>query len=70
MLFAFELSGEHKTIPVSEVCACLETLGARYTIFLSLDGCLVIDIENDIENGAEKILKSLTKRLAMTHHII
>ncbi|MCX9083360.1 MAG: TRM11 family methyltransferase [Candidatus Methanoperedens sp.] len=74
MLYAFELSGEHKTIPVSEVCACLEILGARYTIRLSLDGCLVIDIENDIEknigNGIENILKSLTKRLAMTHHII
>jgi tRNA (guanine10-N2)-dimethyltransferase len=66
MLFAFELSGEHRTIPVSEVCACLEALGASHTIRLSLDGCLVIDIEND----AKKIIKVLTKRLAMTHHII
>jgi tRNA (guanine10-N2)-dimethyltransferase len=66
MLFAFELSGEHKTIPVSEVCACLEAMGARHTIHLCLDGCLVIDIEND----ARKIIKKLTKRLAMTHHII
>jgi len=66
MLFAFELSGEHKTIPVSEVCACLESLGERHTISLSLDGCLVIDIENDADN----IIKSLKKRLAMTHHII
>jgi tRNA (guanine10-N2)-dimethyltransferase len=66
MLFAFELSGEHSTIPVSEVCACLEVLGASYTIRLSLDGCLVIDIEKD----ARTIIKILTKRLAMTHHII
>jgi tRNA (guanine10-N2)-dimethyltransferase len=66
MLFAFELSGEHKTIPVSEVCACLEALGACHTIRLSLDGCLVIDIEND----AGELIKILTKRLAMTHHII
>jgi len=66
MLFAFELSGEHKTIPVSEVCACLEAMGARHTIRLCLDGCLVIDIEND----ARKIIEILTKRLAMTHHII
>jgi tRNA (guanine10-N2)-dimethyltransferase len=66
MLFAFELSGEHKTIPVSEACACLETLGAIYSIHLSLDGCLILDIEN----GAENIIKNLTKRLAMTHHII
>jgi tRNA (guanine10-N2)-dimethyltransferase len=70
MLFAFELSGEHKTLPVSEVCACLEALGARHTIRLSLDGCLIIDVENDSENDAENIIKSLTKRLAMTHHII
>lgn len=72
MLFAFELSGEHKTIPVSEICACLETLGARYTISLSLDGCLVMDLETDTKNetDTEKIIKSLTKRLAMTHHII
>jgi tRNA (guanine10-N2)-dimethyltransferase len=70
MLIAFELSGEHKTIPVSEVCACLEALEVRHTIHLCLDGCLVIDLENDIENSAENIVKSLTKMLAMTHHII
>lgn len=70
MLFAFELSGEHKTLPVSEVCACLEIPGTRYTINLSLDGCLVIDLENNNENDAERIIKSLAKKLAMTHHII
>ena len=70
MLFAFELSGEHKTIPISEVCACLETLGAGYKIHLSLDGCLVLELENDIEKDGEKIIKSLVKRLAMTHHIL
>ncbi|MCX9024838.1 MAG: TRM11 family methyltransferase [Candidatus Methanoperedens sp.] len=70
MMFAFELSGEHKTLPVSEVCACLEASGVRHKIIHSLDGCLIIDIENDIKKDSENIIKSLTKRLAMTHHII
>jgi len=66
MLLAFELSGEHKTIPASEVQACLESLDCDYMIHLSLDGCLILDIKND----ADEIIDILLKRLAMTHHII
>jgi tRNA (guanine10-N2)-dimethyltransferase len=65
-LLAFELSGEHKTIPASEVHACLESLNCDYTIHLSIDGCLILDIEND----ADEIIDILSKRLSMTHHII
>ncbi len=66
MLFAFELSGEHATIPVSEALACLESLKADFKIHILLDGCLIIDLKNNID----KIVPALSKRLAMTHHII
>lgn len=66
MLLAFELSGEHSTIPASEVLACLESLNADFHLHLVLDGCLIIDITNN----AHKTIRVLSKRLAMTHHII
>ncbi len=66
MLLAFELSGEHSTLPKSEAIACLESLKADFRIHLSLDSCLVIDLKNN----ADTIIEGLSKRLAMTHHII
>ncbi len=66
MLLAFELSGEHNTLPQSEVIACLESLKADFKIHLTLDGCLVIDLKNN----ARHITGILSKRLSMTHHII
>ncbi|NJD78069.1 MAG: RNA methyltransferase [Candidatus Methanoperedens sp.] len=66
MLLAFELSGEHKTIPVSEVLSCLEILNADFKVHLALDGCLVIDLIS----GAGSLVEALSRRLAMTHHII
>lgn len=64
MLIAFELSGEHSTIPGSEVLACLESAGADFRIFLTLDGCFIINLSDD------RIIEALSKKLAMTHHII
>lgn len=66
MLIAFELSGEHNTIPVSEVFSCLRSLNADYRVCHSLDGCLVIDLKTRCGEIMEKILT----RIAMTHHII
>jgi len=66
MLLAFELSGEHSTIPRSEVLASLESLEVDFHIHISLDGCLIIELENN----ASEIVRILAKRLAMTHHII
>ncbi|CAG0957095.1 MAG: TRM11 family methyltransferase [Candidatus Methanoperedens sp.] len=65
MLIAFELSGEHNTIPISEVSACLRLLEADFQVCHSLDGCLIIDLGT----GAGKIVENISKRLAMTHHI-
>jgi tRNA (guanine10-N2)-dimethyltransferase len=66
MLIAFELSGEHGTIPASEAIACLESLHVDFNIYLRLDGCLVIELKDEIYRIAEV----LSKRLSMTHHII
>ncbi|MCX9010012.1 MAG: TRM11 family methyltransferase [Candidatus Methanoperedens sp.] len=66
MLLAFELSGEHSTIPASEALACLESLHVDFKVHLRLDGCLVIDVKND----ARRIVGLLSERLSMTHHII
>ncbi len=66
MLLAFELSGEHCTLPKSEAIACLESLKADFRIYLSLDMCLIIDLKNN----ADSIINVLSKRLSMTRHII
>ncbi len=66
MLLAFELSGEHDTIPASEVIACLESIKADFGVSISLDGCLIIDMKNN----AGTIIETMSKRLAMTHNII
>lgn len=64
MLIAFELSGEHTTIPRSEVLACLESIDVEFKLYLMLDGCLVIDLKNN------DVIPRLSERLSMTHHII
>ena len=66
MLIAFELSGEHNTIPASEVLSCLRLLNADFWVCHSLDGCLVVDIKA----RTEEIIENISKRVAMTHHII
>lgn len=66
MLLAFELSGEHSTLPKSEAIACLESLKADFKIYLSLDMCLVIDLKS----YDDRTIKVLSERLSMTHHII
>ncbi|MCX9082881.1 MAG: TRM11 family methyltransferase [Candidatus Methanoperedens sp.] len=66
MLIAFELSGEHNTIPASEVLSCLRLLNADFWVCHSLNGCLVIDIKT----RTGEIIEAISKRVAMTHHII
>jgi tRNA (guanine10-N2)-dimethyltransferase len=66
MLIAFELSGEHNTIPSSEVLSCLRLLNADFRVCHSLDGCLVVDIKD----RTGEIIENISKRAAMTHHII
>ncbi|MBN1134641.1 MAG: methyltransferase domain-containing protein [Methanosarcinaceae archaeon] len=69
MLYAFELSGEHETLPRAEVIACLDIMGLEYTEHTFLDQCLLVDVAGS-EYLIEKKIDSVAKRLAMSHHIL
>jgi tRNA (guanine10-N2)-dimethyltransferase len=62
-IFAFRLSGEHPTLPRSEVLSLLEICSSSYEEILFLEGCLLIKAQ-DID------LAALEQRLAMTHGVI
>lgn len=62
MLWLFELSGEHNTLPQAEVLATLNALGVDHNTHMFEGNLLVIDAEHIDVN-------SLSKRLAMTHSI-
>jgi tRNA (guanine10-N2)-dimethyltransferase len=66
MQLAFELSGEHETLPKSEVLACLRALNIQYAEKTFSDGILVIDAQ--LSPGG-KTINVLSKRLGMTHYI-
>ncbi len=66
MQLAFELSGEHETLPKAEVLACLRRLNVAYEERIFSDGILVIDAPLSPES---ELLDLLSKRLGMTHHI-
>jgi tRNA (guanine10-N2)-dimethyltransferase len=61
--YAFDLSGEHDTLPRSEALALLEVYSAGYRELCCLDQCLIVEAE-------ELDTKTLGLRLAMTHRII
>ncbi|MGP8331743.1 MAG: TRM11 family SAM-dependent methyltransferase [Methanosarcinaceae archaeon] len=69
MLYAFELSGEHDTLPRAEVFACLDIAGAVYNEYAFFDQCLVVDIAGSDE-FIEKEIKWISKRLSMSHYVI
>ncbi|HTX43540.1 MAG TPA: THUMP domain-containing protein, partial [Methanocella sp.] len=58
----FELSGEHKTLPKSEVIGCIEAYDWPYEVIGSYDQVLVVDTEADAS--------ILARRLALTRHIL
>ncbi|MCK4475907.1 MAG: methyltransferase domain-containing protein [Methanophagales archaeon] len=62
MRLAFELSGEHETLPKAEVLACLDALSVAYEERMSSNGILVIDAQLSPE-----VLDTISKRLGMTH---
>jgi len=66
MQLAFELSGEHETLPKSEVLACLRALNISYAEKTFSDGILVIDVQ--LSPGG-KTFNILSRRLGMTHCI-
>ncbi len=66
MVLTFELSGEHETLPKSEVLACMRALGIEHQVAKSGEQCLMLNIKDD-PVGISRILAA---RLAMTHRII
>jgi len=61
--YAFELSGEHETLPRSEALALVEINSTRFSQVAFLDQCLIVEAE-DLD------VQLLGSRLAMTHRII
>jgi len=66
MQLAFELSGEHETLPKAEVFACLDALRVAYEERMFSDRIVVIDAQLPPES---ELLEVLAKRLGMTHYI-
>jgi tRNA (guanine10-N2)-dimethyltransferase len=61
--YAFELSGEHETLPRSEALALVEICSSFFSEIAFLDQCLIVAAE-DLD------VKTVASRLAMTHRII
>lgn len=61
--YAFELSGEHGTLPKEEALALLELYSSGFREVRCPDQCLIVEAE-DLDS------QPLGKRLAMTHRII
>ena len=59
---AFELSGEHGTLPKSEVIASIEAYGWTYRITGDYDQLLILETDADPA--------VLAHRLALTHNIL
>ncbi len=68
MQLIFELSGEHDTLPRSEVIAVLEAYEIDFNILVEEPGVLIIDSPTAIKT-LEMILNILKKRLALTRGI-
>ncbi|NYT00362.1 MAG: methyltransferase domain-containing protein [Methanocellales archaeon] len=61
MNIAFELSGEHATLPRAEAIACLESLNVNFREVAFMDQLLLVDVPE---------FPPIANRLAMTHHIL
>ena len=68
MLIAFELSGEHETLPKAEALACLRAHNIRYEEKEHTDGILVIEAEGST-SAAPTPMVEIAERLGMTHRI-
>lgn len=64
MKYLFELSKEHKTLPKSEILACLKAEHINYNILESNNDVIIIDTDSK-----ESKLQELTNRLSYTYYI-
>src|SRR4030043_999851 len=63
LTYAFELSGEHETLPRCEALALVEMYSSSFKELCYLDQCLIIEAK-DLD------VCTLGKRLALTHRIV
>ena len=68
MLIAFELSGEHETLPKAEALACLRAHNIRYEEKEHTDGILVIEAEEGTLADSASMAE-IAERLGMTHRV-
>jgi len=62
-IYAFELSGEHESLPRCEALALVEAFSTRFSEIEFIEQCLIVEAEDlDVE--------TIGRRLAMTHRII
>jgi len=67
--YAFELSGEHPTIPRSEALSLLAINSSGYRAVYEGERCLVVDA-GDLDLSLSPSLARLGARMAMTHRIV
>lgn len=64
MKYLFELSKDHKTIPLSEVLACLKAENINYNILDSNEDVIVINTDAKYEK-----IKTINNRLSYTYYV-
>ena len=72
MLYAFELSGEHKEIPAAEIYGALESRGFSCQTKETMTQCILVDIERpgtDVSETDRILREDLSEALSMTHAI-
>jgi tRNA (guanine10-N2)-dimethyltransferase len=67
MQLAFELSGEHETLPKAEVRAGLDASGVAYEVLTFSDRLLLVEVQQ--LSPENKRLDLLSRRLGMTHRV-
>jgi len=71
MMLAFELSGEHETLPRSEVLASCAALKVEHEVVGSGAQYLLLSVHGIGMNAAgDELPHTISARLAMTHHIL
>lgn len=69
MLYAFELSGEHKDIPAAEIAGALSSRGLSFELKEQLTQCLLVDISGEPSVVDAVLRDDISKALSMAHAI-
>ena len=64
MKYLFELSKEHKTLPLSEILACLQAEKIIFNVLESNEDVLIIEI-----NSKKDIMQRLASRISFSYYI-